>query len=169
MKTVEQLTAEKQILEQALAEAGTLVADRASRSYQVQSATSQAVLQGSAEARARLEKAQRDLQESVDALVRQDHLRTAIKSLEEQIVVARGAERRQSCEAIANEHAALYGEYIAASKSLLAQFRQLQTLNFSHMGMTGRELHGAHERELNLPAVTGPLCARSNFSTGQEG
>jgi len=166
MKTVSELQAEKQTLELALAEASNLIADRATRSYIVQSTTTGMVL--GSKSRNDLEQAQHRLQESVDALIRQDHLRIAIRSLDDQITFAKGCERKQSCDHIKDEHASLYADYINASKNLLVKFKRLQVLNFSYMGLTGRELHSGHERELNLPAVTGALSARSNITTGAE-
>jgi len=166
MKTVEQLEQDLAILQTALKDTQAIVNERGTRSYVVQSMTSRVVL-GNA-TKQDLIAAQAALEECVEALPRLAALQTSIATVVEQIAFAKGRERKQSCDQIKDEHASLYADYKAASKALLAQFRQLQHLNNCYVGLTGRPLHGGHEIEINLPAVTGPLCARSNISTGQE-
>lgn len=166
MKTLNELEAERVELVRAIADATTLANERSTYAYRIQSLTTQHAL-GLA-SRGDLEKAQRDLTDSVDAIVRRQHLEASLVELDNAIVITRGRERAAYCHSVADEHAAVYADYKVKSKELLELFKQLTTLNNKHMGLTGRQLHGAHENELNLPTVTGPLGNRSTITSGEE-
>ncbi len=166
MKTIAELEAERVELERAVKEANDLANERGTRAYRIQTLTTQHAL-GHA-SRGDLEKAQRELDDSVDAIVRKQHLERSLAELDETIVVTRGRDRAAYCNSVDAEHRQLYAEYKTKSKELFELFRTLNTLNNKHLGLTGRALHGTHENELNLPAVTGALGPRSNICTAKE-
>jgi hypothetical protein len=165
MKTTAELQTEIAALETALQETRTLANERSTLSYRLQVVTAQTVL-GKA-TKLDLENVKRDLDASVEALTRISFLEQAISDLKKQLDYAKGRERSTHCETVRAEHVALYETYKEQSRQVLATFKQLQTLNRAHVGLTGRDLHCAFERELNLPALTGSLCSRSNFTTAQ--
>lgn len=166
MKTVIELTHDLAQLDMARQEAQALADDRATRSYRVQSVTSAVVLGNAGQAD--LLAAQSALDASIDALLRVANLKQAVADIERQLVEARGRERKAHCDSVAAEHAALHDRFKAQSKELLQTFKEMQTLNFSYMGLTGRELHPAFYRELNLPVISGMLSSRSGIFTGSE-
>lgn len=166
MKTTAELTAELELLNAALKEATTLANERSTASYRLQAATSQNVLGlvGVAEVQA----AHDWLDRTLEALPRVANLKQAIADNEQLLVEARGRERRTHCEGIKAEHQQLFDTFKADSEKLLATFKEMQTLNFTYMGLVGRELHPSYFRDLHLPAVSGSLASRSNISTGSE-
>lgn len=166
MKTIAELEQERIELERAVKDTIALANERGTRAYRIQTMTT-AVALGHA-SKADLQKAQADLDASVNAIVRRQHLEASLAELDSSIVVTRGRDRAAYCNSVADEHAAVYADYKTKSKELFELFKQLNTLNNKYMGLTSRQLHGMHENELNLPAVTGALGPRSNIGTAKE-
>lgn len=111
----------------------------------------------------------KELERAIQDAVRLPAVRTALKVAEEHLTWVQGQERLRFVNSIKEEFDQAYAVYTAASKALLEQFRNLQRLNNQYLSMTQRPLLAPHDVEMNLPAITGSLAARSNFSTGQDG
>jgi hypothetical protein len=170
MKTLEELQTELATIEQALVETRKLANERATVSYQLQ-VIQTGVLLGN-KTTSDLQQAQAQLQATVDALVKVPLLEQAVADARKMVEECQFQDRKKHVDGIKKEFDDVYERYGIESKKLLAIYRDLQRLDNQYRAMARAgslpELLGPYHRELNLPAVTGPLSTRSGFSTGQE-
>lgn len=170
MKSLTELQQELATIEAALAETRKLANLRAERGYYLQTVQT-AVLLGNKTTHD-LEQAQASLMETVDALVKVPLLEQAVADAKRMVEECQFADRRKHVESIKAEFEGVYERYGIESKKLLAIYRELQRLDNQYRAMARAgslpELLAPYHREMNLPAVTGPLSTRSGFTTGQE-
>ena len=152
-KTVEDLQAELQILETELQTCQHLVNDRNLRSYRVQSATTQHALGNGTIAE--LQRAQSQLDESVEALLRKSHLEGAIAELKDHIRFVEGQARRVFCESIKAEYDQTFDDLKQQSQAMLATYKRLQSIASRYQGMTNRDIFPAYLRKMHLPILHG--------------
>ena len=165
-KDLPALQAELRILEAELKSNQVLINERATRSYAVQAATSGCLL--GHRTKADLQAAQTALEESVNAIPRKALLEQAIADQRAIIDNFQQRERKDYVDSLKRQFFDVMDRYRIESKKLLAIHEELVSLDNRY-----RSLAPAYDglldpfyRELNLPAVTGPLAARSGFCTG---
>jgi len=170
MKSLSDYQQELQTIETALQEARTTANQRATLSYQLQ-VTQTKMLLGQAD-KEQLQDVQTQLDKTVEALTRIPLLEQAVQDAKSMVEHAKHQERHQYVRSITDEYEAAYAQYVQNSKATLASFRDLQRLDnlYRSLAKSGALPHllDPFQRELNLPAVTGPLSTRSGFTTGQE-
>lgn len=170
MKSLSDYQAELETIETALQEARTTANQRGTIGYQLQ-VTQTKMLLGQADKSA-LQDVQTQLDKAVEALTRIPMLEQAVADAKSMVENAKHQERHQYVKGITDEYEAAYAQYVANSKAVLASFRDLQRLDnlYRSLAKAGALPHllDPYQRELNLPAVTGPLSTRSGFTTGQE-
>jgi hypothetical protein len=170
MKTLTELQQELTAIETALADTRKVANERATASYELQTVQTQVILGN--KTTADLLASQAKVQVTVDALVKIPLLEQAVADARKMVEECQFADRKKHVEGIKAEFDQVYERYGIESKKLLAIYRDLQRLDTQYRAMarTGSlpELLVPYHRELNLPAVTGPLNARSGFTTGQE-
>jgi len=169
-KTLQELQAELAVIEVALADTRKHANERATCSYELQ-VVQTAVILGNKE-RHELLAAQDKLQATVDALLQVPLLEQAAADARRMVEEKQFQDRREHVEEIKTEFDQVYERYGIESKKLLAIYRDLQRLDIQYRALARAgslpELLAPYHRELNLPAVTGALSTRSNFTTGQE-
>lgn len=162
-KTVSDLEAERAILEAELATCNALALERGARSYRVQHATTQVALGNGS--KADLQAAQNALDESIEALIRRDHLQGAISEMNDQIRFVAGQERRHYCESVKKEFDDLHASYVADCHHLHEKFRQLHQLHVKYQGLVARPLLDELSYRLHLPPLIGQYD-NVNIATG---
>jgi hypothetical protein len=167
-KDLATLEDELRILEAELKSNQQLINERASRSYQVQSAQT-GVLLGS-KSRMDLEAAQKALEESVNAISRKHLLEQAIADQRAIIQDYQHRERAQFVADLKRQFIDVMDRYKIESKKLFAIHEELVSLDKRYRALAPAYdgLLAPYFRELNLPAVTGSLASRSGFCTGQD-
>lgn len=169
-KSLEELQSELALLQAELATTRKHAAERATLAYTLQSVQTKVIL-GQAELH-ELEAAKVAQEKSIESLLRVPMLEQAVKDAEQAVENSKHRARVEHVNDIKDRFQTTYDDYKQRSKETLELFRELQRLDTQYRGLarTGSlpQLLDPYQRELNLPAVTGPLSARSNFSTGQE-
>lgn len=170
MKSLPEYQQDLVTIEQALQEARKTANQRATISYQLQT-TQTKMLLGQAE-QSELQAVQANLDTCIEALTKIPLLEQAVADAKSMVEGAQHRERSAYVKSITDEYEAAYALYTSNSKAVLASFRDLQRLDnlYRSLARSGTlpNLLDPFQRELNLPAVTGPLSTRSGFTTGQE-
>ena len=169
-KTLAQLQDELATIEQALIDTRKHANERATASYELQTVQTAVIL--GTKTTADLLASQAKVQATVDSTIKVPLLEQAVADARRMVEEAQFADRRKHVEGIKAEFDQVYERYTIESKKLLAIYRDLQRLDTQYRAMARAgslpELLVPYHRELNLPAVTGPLSTRSGFTTGQE-
>lgn len=170
MKSLNEYQAELKVIEDALADTRRTANLRAERSYHLQTVQT-ALLLGN-KTKQDLEMAQASLNETIEALTKVPLLEQAVADAKSMVENAQFADRKKHVEGIKAEFDQVYERYGIESKKLLAIYRDLQRLDtlYRSLARTGSlpNLLDPYHRELNLPAITGPLSTRSGFTTGAD-
>lgn len=150
-KTAAQIELELNTLEQELQSARELARRRSTYSYVVQSVTAAVVLGNATQAN--LDRANADLDKSVDATIRVAMLEQSVGELRNTLDYVRGQERTAFCQSIKQEFNSTYAQYHEQSKQLFATFKTLKQLALRYQGMTNVSLLPPSDAKLNLPCL----------------
>ena len=152
--TADQLQADLTKLEAELTNARKLAGEVSARSYRLQAVTTAHALGnvGVSELRA----AQEHLDEAVDAVSRRSFLEAGIADLRNRVDFARGVERKEFCQSIANDYQRNYEVFVEQGKAMLATFNRMKSLHVQHMGLTHHPLMDDYLTALHLPQLHGP-------------